>query len=210
MRELGAIRMDRKTKNEIVGRLWLWAQAVSMTQILLQQAARAENGKHQTFQINERDQYIKDLNKFAAEQPDYRPGTILSSQQNKFDAIYQRPFPTWMECFTLNEACIELAIVYFCQILNDGYESQGSSASNNKVFRESHLPRILDRVFEAGDLDKFQTLKKQLTTARDKMIGHADGDSYNIFHGDPISTMKGPSSSWIDIDFIFGDHFWKK
>jgi len=200
--------MDQKSKNEIVGRLWLWAQSISMTQQLLGLAFRANIGKNQDTQINERDNYIKNLNEFVKNQPDYKPDTIFSTQQIMFDNIYYRPYPTWNECISMHDACVELAIVYFCQILNDGYHSDNSSASNSRAFRDFHFPPILKRTFKNEDeFNKFEILKKQLTTARDKMIGHADGDSYSIQHGNPVSTIKGSVSLWREIDFGFWSSF---
>ena len=137
-------------------------------------------------------------------QPDYKPGTMLISQREKFNEIYPRQFPTWSECIHVNEACIELAIVYFCQIFNEGFGQENSASQNNKSFRNEHLTIVLSKVFiDEESLNKFTKLRDIILTTRDKMIGHADADAYQISHGIPISTMKAPRQIWNEIDIDF-------
>lgn len=196
--------MDAKTKNELIDRLWLWAHSIEKTKELLNLSRRSKIGENQSSQISERDLYIQKLNEFVKKQPDYKPGTMLISQRQKFNEIYPRQFPTWSECVYINEACIELAIVYFCQIFNDGFGQENSASKNNKSFRNEHLTILLSKVFmNEESLNKFTKLKDIILTARDKMIGHADADAYSISHGIPISTMKAPRQIWSEIDFDF-------
>ena len=193
--------MDIKQKNELVGRLWLWAHSIDKTKELLIIAQRAALGKNQDFQISERDEYIKKLNEFVKQQPDYKTDTIFSSQQQKFDQIYPRQFPTWGECFQIYDACIELAIIYFCQIFNFAHGEEGTASSNATRFRNEHFLAILNKVFTNNDdLEKFNKLKDVIVTARNKMIGHADANAYSIRHRTPVSTMKGPKNIWSNID----------
>ena len=57
--------MDAKTKNELVGRLWLWAHSIEKTKELLNLSRRSKIGENQSFQISERDHYIQKLNEFV-------------------------------------------------------------------------------------------------------------------------------------------------
>lgn len=202
--------MDENSKKELIGRLWLWADSIVRTQGLLQLAFRANVGKYQESQKEEMDNYIKKLNEFVHAQPESKPGTIFSSQQIAFDQIFHRPFPTQIECAGIYDACIELAIMYFCQIFNSGYGNNGEAARNDKNFVNEHFNSILTNAFETKDeLEKFEQIKEKILTARDKMIGHSDADSYSIHHGHPISVKKS-TRSWRDIDIELWSSFLDK
>jgi len=202
--------MDENSKKELIGRLWLWANSITRTQELLQLAFRANIGKHQESQKDEMDNYNKKLNEFVKDQPDYKPGTIIKSQQIAFDRTFHRAFPTFLECAGTYDACIELAIVYFCQIFNKGYGSIGEAAKNDKDFVYENFNAILERVFGTSEeFEKFERLKTNILTARDKMIGHSDAGSYSIQHGNQYSVMKSVRS-WRDIDIEFWNSFLEK
>lgn len=196
--------MDTKTKNELVGRLWLWSQSFSNTRHLLEMVFRANIGIQDELRLKEQDTYISKLNEFAKHQSGYKEGQTLQSHQRKFDELYPRTFPTWLECWAIHDAFVELAIVYFCQVFNSGSCREGQSAKSDKSFRNEHLTKILATVFPTNEeMVKFEFLKNSVVTARDKVIGHSDGEAYNITHSSPVSTYRGPNISWRDIDFEF-------
>ncbi len=203
--------MDTYTKNEIIGRLWLWSESVSKTKHLLEMAFRANIGKQEEFRLKEHETYNIELTEFASKQPDYKEGIVFPSQRKKFDKLYHRTFPTWLECCAIHDAFVELAIVYFCQILNSGRNSDGQTAQNDDNFRKEHLTNILNKVFPtSAEMDKFDLLKAALVRLRDKVIGHSDGVAYKITHSNPVSILQGPNIGWREIDLEFWHSFLNK
>jgi hypothetical protein len=203
--------MDIKTKNEIVGRLWLWSESISKTKHLLEMAFRTNIGKQDEGKLNEQEVYRNSLNEFVQQQSDYRPGIILPSHRKKFDQLHPRDFPTWLECCAIHDAFVELAIVYFCQVFNSVYSQDGEAAKSDQSFRDEHLTKILPEVFQTPkEIANFELLKNSIVNARDKVIGHSDADAYSITHASPVSIMKGPNISWRNIDFEFWYSFLDK
>ena len=195
-------------KLEVRGRLWLWELAVSQTQQLLFLAKRSKIGAEQQHIRDELNAYTKSLQDFARGRPDYKEGNLKSSVKKEFDAQHPRAFPTLIECMTIHDACIELAIVYFSQILNIGHADTGSAAKSDKIFRDQHLNAIASMVFpDQPDNDRFFDFCKQILTARNKMIGHADGEAFDIQHGTPISKMKSFRQAWEHIDLTYWASF---
>ena len=196
--------MDTKTKNELVGRLWLWSQSISKTQHLLEMAFRTNIAKQDELRIQEHDDYANRLNEFSKQEFGHKEGKTLPSHRRESDELYPRPFPTWLECCAIHDAFAELAIVYFCQIFNSGRSQEGETAKNDENFRKEHLAKILAIVFPTiEEMANFESLKVSLLTVRDKVIGHSDGEAYNITHSSPVSIKKGPNISWRNIDFEF-------
>jgi isopenicillin N synthase-like dioxygenase len=160
-------------------------------------------GSKQEFQKVELQNYIQELNKFARTQPDYKEGTLTSTQQIKFDSIYPRPFPTFSECRATQDASVKLAIIYFCQVLTSGEGQLNVAADNSKAFKEEHWPKVLSK-WSGNNVDleeKFSSLCAQLRIVRNEALGHAQADFFNIIHGDPITTMS--FSSWQHIDIKY-------
>lgn len=188
---------------ELRGRLFLWEVAIFRTQELLALSRRSWGGKDQDNIKRQDDVYLDKFNEFRKGMLDYREGVIEHNHMIVFDMVYHRPFPTIGECFSLHGACIELAIIYFCQILNSGNSDPGVAAKNNKDFINKHFNAIVNSVLTLEEIDKFNHLCDELRTARDKMLGHADARSFDIQHGEPISSMKLHSESWKHIDIEF-------
>ena len=196
--------MDIKTKNEIVGRLWLWSESISKTKHLLDMAFRANIGKQDESRLNEQEAYRNSLNEFAQKESDYQSGIILPFHQDKFDELHPRNFPTWLECCAIHDAFVELAIVYFCQMFNSGRSQNGETAKSDDKFRNEHLKKVLEKVFPTDiEMANFDLLNQNIATVRDKVIGHSDGAAYNITHSSPVSVLRGPNISWREIDFEF-------
>lgn len=49
----------------------------------------------------------------------------------------------------------------------------------------------------------FEDLKTELITARNKMLGHADAEAFQISHGDQVTSHKLYSSAIKDIDIDY-------
>lgn len=195
-------------KLEVRGRLWLWDLAVTQTQQLLLLAERSKSGAEQQHIRDELDAYNKSLRDFVRGKPDHEEGLLRLSIVKEFDTQHPRVFPTWAECMLIHDACIELAIIYFSQVLNVGHADIGSAAKSDKPFRDQHLKAIASAVFpERSDFDRFFNLCDQILTARDKMIGHADGKAFGIQHGNTASTMKMYRQAWEHIDLEYWSSF---
>lgn len=202
--------MNEKESNEIQGRLWLWTISIDRTRHFLDLAFRARRGADQEFQKKEFEEYNEKLQEFTKKLSDPNAGSISSSHRRSFDASIQRPFPTLNECMSIYDACIELAIVHFCQVFNAGYPSNGQTSSNNKEFIKKHFDKIIEKTFfSEEERKKFDELKEQILTSRDKLIAHTDGDSYSITHGSLVSKLS-QSRSWRNIDIEFWHSFLDK
>ena len=191
------------TKEEITGRFMLWEMAVSEAQSCLKTAKRALEGSKQSFQKDEQKKYQEQLQEFIKTRDDYKEGTITSTQLNEYNDKYNRPFPYLAECFALHRACLNLAIIYFCQIFNTGYGNE-AAAKNTKQFREEYLDIVLQRIFPTNkEMGKFNKLLEQLMQVRDGMIGHADAGTLNIEHKEFVTTIGGPQNITRSIDMNF-------
>lgn len=194
------------TLNEFKGRCLLWGHAVRQTKMCLNIAFRAMKGSKQDFQENEQRIYQDKLKEFQKEHSGYEEGTLKLSVKREFDRKHERPFPYKAECYIINHISIKLAIVYFCQILTTGYGDQNASA--NETFRQEHMENILSRVFDTKEKRaKFEALTEKLKLARDKMIGHADAEAFNISHGTPVTTMGGVQNITEDLDLEYWHSF---
>jgi hypothetical protein len=56
---------------------------------------------------------------------------------------------------------------------------------------------------DQSEIDRFFDFCKQILTARNKMIGHAAGEAFDIQHGTPISKMKSYRQAWEHIDLAY-------
>lgn len=188
-------------KLEIKGRLLLWHTALLECEQLFKMIKRAELEINTKEALEKEHRHTIALQNFASTQPDYRPGTMKNEHAVAFSKIQPKEFGAYTDCYYIKESLLMLAVVFFCQIFNSGYKSKGKAAANNKEFVSKHINHILIDIFPLPEeLDRFELLKKQLVTARDRMIGHADGDAFNIVHGTPITSMKSYSAGLKEID----------
>lgn len=185
---------------ELKGRLWLWYSAISHAHMLLELASRSRAAINQP-NIKERDEETtRKFHEFRNTQPDNKEGEIYLNHLVLFNSIYAKEFPEITECFSMYNACIELAIIYFCQILSPGNSDPGNAAKNDK----NYLIKISENFFQSQEeINKFNNLCNELRTARDKMLGHADAKAFSIKHGEQISSMKLHSQAWKDIDIDY-------
>lgn len=186
------------------GRFLLWHSALNECEHLLKLTKRAEIEMHSQDAIDKEDRYEIALNHYASKQSDYTPGTMKSSHAVAFSKIQQKEFLAYTDCYCIKDALLMLAVVFFCQLFNIGYKSEGKAATNNKKFRDQHFTNILMIAFPRTDeRNSFERFAEQLISARNGMIGHADGNAFNISHGTPITTMKGYTAAIEDIDVVY-------
>lgn len=193
--------MNETEKLELKGRLYLWHMALCETNDLLNQAFQLEELISKPETDEEYQVWIKPFQKFRESQEDYKVGSILASHYVKFCKLNPKPFPVITDYSKMKESNIMLAVVIFCQIFNIGHGEDSIASKNTKEFINVHMESILKKVFPNDDkLNEFNSLKKQLLTARDKMIGHADAKAFQISHGIPASSLKMYSFALENID----------
>ncbi len=98
---------------------------------------------------------------------------------------------------------VELAIIYFCQILNNGNPDTSKVAGNTRKFRETHWRTIVEASLDSAETEQLIELIEQLKTVRDQMLGHADGKAFDIMHFGPTVAGSTHSSGWQHIDIGF-------
>lgn len=172
---------------ESQGRLMLWRMAIIQCQKLLELARRAEKEMFSPEVDEKEKRYRQAAREYAEAQPDY-----ISGEWNRhFDAFkkqQQREFGAYIDCGDVKNYCRMLAIVFFCQIFNKGHSASGAVAANNDDFRKNYLNSVIDKVFNSQDeKQRFDDLCKLLRNARNEMIGHADGEKFEIKH--PTATL---------------------
>jgi hypothetical protein len=186
--------MDVNLKNELIGRLWLWANSVTKTEQLLELAFRAKIGSNQETQITEMENHLKITKDFC--------------KKEEYDSLH-RIYPTQVECLATYDVCVELAIVYFSQIFNWGEKREGEIAANIKSMKE-HFSLIIPKIFKTPEeLRKFEELKTQIVKVRNEMIGHSDGNGFSVTHGKFVSVLSS-TNNWRHIDINFWYSFLDK
>lgn len=105
----------------------------------------------------------------------------------------------------IRNSSVEMAIIYFCQVVNNGNGHSKLVANNNRAFRQEHWQAWVN--FSIVDADKryFEETVGLIKHARDQMLGHADGRAFDVSHTGPLTMFKQYSQSWKDIDI----EFWK-
>lgn len=187
---------------EMKGRLWLWADAVNECSRLLKLATKAEVSMHSDAVKARLHQSNEAFQNWVKLQPDYEPGRMLQSHLVEFDKMEQQDFGTFVDCANAKDYFRMLAVVFFCQILNNGGRSEGTAAGNTKAFRNIHFEKILCKIFKTvSERSQFEILREQLLTARDKMLGHADGSAFSIVHGEAVSSLKMYHTAIEAVDF---------
>lgn len=110
------------------------------------------------------------------------------------------PFPSWTECNDTYARLTFLAVVLFAQAFNQGDGDADKAARSHdpevKKFRE----HVLNNAFSDDEKESFSNLKKQLLTACNKMIGHADGKAFDVIHGEDMRSHKGYRAILSEID----------
>ncbi|MEP0547354.1 MAG: hypothetical protein ABJF88_10520 [Rhodothermales bacterium] len=191
-------------KREIRGRLLLWHQAVATTITHVHTGNRAHQAKTQENIRKEQDQYFAELNEYRKQQSDYEEKVIEGEHMRSFDANYKRPFPTFIECYWIHQACISMAAIAFCQIFNSGYRDPGKVAANTKSFRKEHWDQILELVFyDEDEKVEFNDFCERLQSIRNSMLGHADGNAYDVEHGADITRLKTMEYDVYDLDLKY-------
>lgn len=163
-------------------RLSLWYQAVCESRQLLVLAERAKTAltSEDVRAKDERDSV--DSHNYLMTETDYVPGQGLkSSYFSAYRAKRPREFGDSLDLWSIAEACHMLAVILFCQIFKLGNGDPGIVAKNDKDFVETHIDALLQIITTSEDeRQKFMLLRAKLEKARDKMLGHADGKSFEF------------------------------
>lgn len=103
------------------------------------------------------------------------------------------------------DSSVEMAIIYFCQIVNNGNSDSERVAINNREFRQRYWRPWVDFAIDNLDVSHFDETVELIKRARDQMLGHADGRAFEVEHVGAITMAKQFRQSWKDIDI----EFWK-
>lgn len=195
---------------EAQGRLMLWREAIVFSSTCLSLGIRARKATEQDNILSEHKKYLEDREASWRQHPDYDGSLGSGKHMRIFDAQYTRPFPTWLECRHIYEACVSMAVISFCQVLSSGYPDPGKVSVNNKAFREEHWTKILDSAFsEAEEKNRFLIFCDRLKSIRDEMLGHADGNAYEVEHGHGIDVTRHKTITYdiYDLDLKYWTSF---
>lgn len=191
-------------KLEILGRLWLWSSALDECELILiilrRNAAEIDSGRP-----SKKDQrFSAAFQEYLKSKPNHLPGKLKISDLGEFSELHPKEYPAYTDCIPIQNYLRILAVVLFCQVLNKGNYDPGRASKNTKNFVTIHIKQILNNVFSSDSkLEEFHRFCGACLTARDQMIGHADGAAFQIEHGIPFSKMKMISASVEGIDFSY-------
>ncbi len=195
---------SQSEKLEMRGRLWLWSSALDECELILmilrRNAAEIDSGRP-----SEKDQrFSAAFQEYLKSKPNYVPGKLSPSDLVEFSELYYRGYPALTDCNLMQNYLRMLAVVLFCQMLNMGKHDPGRASGNTKNFVTTNIEQILNTVFSSNsELEEFYRFRDACLTARNEMIGHADGAAFQIDHGTPVSKMKMISASVEGIDFSY-------
>lgn len=195
---------DDKLKLELRGRLWLWSSTLDECQRILAIAKRAEKEMNSQESRDKQQRFVIAQLEFAKRQPDYVEGNLKDTHMVEFQKLHQMEFPAFTDCFQIVNYCQMLAVVFFCQLFNSGYAEEGKVAGNTTSFIQTHFNVIVTMVFPLQhSRNEFFSFRDKCVNARNKMLGHAQGEAFNVTHGNPISTMRSHESAIRNIDFDY-------
>jgi hypothetical protein len=196
-----------KEKLEIRGRLWLWASAIGECKAILNLLRRNEAELESGRPDERENESSTAFQEYARNQPDYTPGTQKLSHHMTFSEILPKAYPAFTDCYQIRNYGHMLAVVLFCQTLNKGNRHEGIVAGNTKHFISTHLDEILKSLFQTEtEIEEFYQLQDVCLTARDQMIGHADGAAFQMEHGYPVSRMKLIHTAVEPVNFEYMGH----
>lgn len=195
---------SQSEKLEMRGRLWLWSSALNECELILmilrRNAAEIDSGRP-----SEKEQrFSAAFQEYLNSKPNYVPGKLKHSDLVEFTELHPKEYPAFTDCISIQNYLRMLAVVLFCQMLNRGNYDPGRASGNTKHFVETHIEQIRNSVFSSDSAkEEFRRFCGACLTARDQMIGHADGAAFQIEHGTPVSKMKMVSASIERIDFSY-------
>lgn len=103
----------------------------------------------------------------------------------------------------VRDSSVEMAVIYFCQIVSNGNSDSERVATNNRVFRQQYWRPWVKFAIDDSGTSRFDETVELIKRARDQMLGHADGRAFEVDHVGPITMAKQYSQSWKDIDIEF-------
>ena len=105
----------------------------------------------------------------------------------------------------VRDSSVEMAIIYFCQIVNKGNSDSERVATNSREFRQQYWRPWVNFAIDDSELSQFDETVELIKQARDQMLGHADGRAFEVEHVGPMTMVKQYRQAWKDIDI----EFWK-
>lgn len=174
------------------GRVFLWSNALASSEECLDIADLVENAARCEPIASEPQARLRFFEEktgrtFDPPRCDAGDGDIMEA--------YPRNLPFPHECERASDHLRKLAIIYFIQVYKDGNSAPGVAKNRNTAIDE--LRKALECLAfpEAEDLAKFNLLRAQLETVRDRQLGHADGKTFHVQHGRQIISGRTPGSS---------------
>jgi hypothetical protein len=95
------------------------------------------------------------------------------------------PFGSWEDLHAAHERYTALAVVFFSQIFNPGNRAEDVAAGNRDNAVKNEREAIVSACFSTvTDRAAFDALLTTILKARDQVIAHADGASFDINHSE--------------------------
>ena len=134
--------------------------------------------------------------------PDYDPGIQKHSHFRDFELSNLRPLADTLDFLGFHDACRMLAVIFACQLFKSGHEDKDVVAGNSPNFVDRQIDKLQTLAdFTAADRHAFSDLRTRLTTARDKMLAHADGNAFDFKEIPAGLRFKLPITSIQELDF---------
>lgn len=127
-------------------------------------------------------------------------GFVIIIAKKEFDENNPRIYPDSGDTIFMGSACGELAIVYFCQIFNQGGGS--TDVIQNKKTQAAYS-EVLINTFKAEDLEDFKNFVKNIKRIRDTRIAHLCAKSIEYEKREPSIVSYKIGQAWRDLDMDY-------
>jgi hypothetical protein len=191
--------MDELNQNtftiEEKGRINLWRWTLMEVDILLSTIKRAEYAS-----VNNINDYIK--NAYYDTVSNKQSGKPTEINLIKKENPFLQPFPDQLELFLLPNYYRMLTIILFQQIYDGSAGGRNVSKNNSPVLRETR--QIIEKRFQVTEPDCNSTIKElrhNIKNIRNKMLAHAEGESFNVEFGSSHTSCFLHSKGLEGIDF---------
>ncbi|PKM11170.1 MAG: hypothetical protein CVV13_10175 [Gammaproteobacteria bacterium HGW-Gammaproteobacteria-3] len=188
---------------ETRGRLVLWFWTLNECEMQLKALKTLESAIEQQFYSRSDPDRDAEFRRFCETKPDHQPGSVALSHILEFNAIRPLPFPTFSDLFVPASGIKMLLVVLFSQILISGNAESGGVAANKNAFVQEHLAKIVNESLGQAAWPEFWAFCNSCRFARDKMIGHADGQVFNVVQGETVTSCRGLHAAVKEIDFAY-------
>jgi hypothetical protein len=185
-------------RKEIVGRLYLWSEALQLVQSLIHLSNRARSGRSQPDTVHREKEYDKAFRGYI-DATGQRPSLTALM---KFNKLYPRAFPTSGECMQIERALQLLTVVVFGQIYKRGKRAEGRVAQNLDQTMAAILKEMKDHVVSMGVSEKdYNEITTKMKEMRDDQISHRVGAAANLRFGSRVSAHTMIEAGIENIDF---------